>query len=91
MLRTAGGQVLQLLRGSTLQSAQLQQVTKRFVNYYDAPNGPSVKQVDIEDEWYNRQRNILPILDKAPFVQPDTWIAPNAVVAGDVDVYDKVC
>ncbi len=39
---------------------------------------------------YNRQRNLLPIMDKVPWIQPDTWVAPNAVVCGDVDIYDKV-
>ena len=40
---------------------------------------------------YNRQRNLLPIMDKVPWIQPDTWVAPNAVVTGNVDIYDKVC
>ncbi|GAX77257.1 hypothetical protein CEUSTIGMA_g4703.t1 [Chlamydomonas eustigma] len=62
----------------------------RSVNFYDAPNGPAVKLENIEDEWYNRQRPNLSLLDKTPWTQPDTWIAPNAVVAGDVDIYDQV-
>lgn len=62
----------------------------RGIQYFDAPNGPAVTQTPIEDEWYNRQRNLLPLLDKVPWVQPDTWVAPNAVVTGDVDIYDKV-
>ncbi len=27
---------------------------------------------------------------QVPVVAPDTWIAPNAVVVGDVDLFDKV-
>jgi len=30
------------------------------------------------------------LLDKVPWIQSDTWIAPNAVVSGDVDIYDQV-
>lgn len=62
----------------------------RSVNFYEAPNGPAVKLQSIEDEWYNRQRPKLSLLDKSPWTQADTWIAPNAVVAGDVDIYDQV-
>jgi hypothetical protein len=62
----------------------------RSVNFYDAPNGPAVKLENVEDEWYNRQRPKLSLLDKSPWTQSDTWIAPNAVVAGDVDIYDQV-
>jgi hypothetical protein len=60
------------------------------VQFWDAPNGPAVTQTPIEEEWYNRQRPLLPLLDKVPFIQDDTWIAPNAVVVGDVDLYDQV-
>ena len=70
---------------------QLQQQQQRGVQYFDAPNGPAVTQTPVEEEWYCRQRNLLPILDRVPFIQADTWVAPNAVVAGDVDLYDKVC
>jgi hypothetical protein len=38
---------------------------------------------------YNRQRPKLSLLDKTPWTQNDTWIAPNAVVAGDVELYDQ--
>jgi len=41
------------------------------------------------DETYNRQRSILPLEDRVPSASPDSWVAPSAVVAGDVDVYDK--
>ncbi len=81
-----------LLRSTGLGSgigAAFQQT--RGLNFFDAPNGPAVKLEKIEDEWYNRQRPKLSLLDKSPWTQLDTWIAPNAVVAGDVDVYDQVC
>ncbi|KAG1670113.1 hypothetical protein FOA52_013689 [Chlamydomonas sp. UWO 241] len=67
-----------------------QQQAQRWLNFYEAPNGPAVKLQDIEEEWYVRQRPKLSLLDKSPWCQPDTWIAPNAVVAGDVDIYDQV-
>lgn len=89
MLKQAGGQLLQLLRPSSAPVAAILQQT-RSLNFYDAPNGPAVKIQNIEDEWYNRQRPIISLLDKTPWTQGDTWIAPNAVVAGDVDIYDEV-
>ena len=27
---------------------------------------------------------------QVPVIAPDTWIAPNAVLVGDVDLFDKV-
>lgn len=84
MLRKASGQLVRLLRSPSLPAGA------RGIQYFDAPNGPAVTQVPIEEEWYNRQRNVLSILDKTPWTQPCTWIAPNAVVAGDVDIYDRV-
>lgn len=93
MLRRAGGLLLHRCAGS-LEAAQRfgAQETRGIavsVPFVDAPNRPAVSQVPIEEEWYNRQRNIV-YLDSVPWIQPDTWIAPNAVVAGDVDIYDAV-
>lgn len=90
MLKQASGQLLQLLRPSASACAGAFQQQVRSINFFDAPNGPAVKIRDIEDEWYNRQRPKLALLDKSPWMQPDTWVAPNAVVAGDVDIYDQV-
>eukprot|EP00955_Chlamydomonas_euryale_P093793 364807-Chlamydomonas_euryale.AAC.7 len=88
---TAPGISRRLLRPSTAACASAaQQHAARFLNFYEAPNGPAVKLENIEDEWYNRQRPKLSLLDKSPWTQADTWIAPNAVVAGDVDIYDQV-
>ena len=87
MLRQASGQLLQLLRPASSCAAAASQT--RSINFFDAPNGPAVKLQDIQDEWYNRQRPKLSLLDKTPWTQGDTWIAPNAVVAGDVDIYDQ--
>lgn len=96
MLKTAGGSLLQLLRASPAAasacagSACTQHQAWRGLNFFEAPNGPAVKLEAIEDEWYNRQRPKLSLLDKSPWTQADTWIAPSAVVAGDVDCYDQV-
>mmetsp|Transcript_21041 Transcript_21041/g.58462 ORF Transcript_21041/g.58462 Transcript_21041/m.58462 type:complete len:291 (+) Transcript_21041:158-1030(+) len=85
--RACSGGQLQQQATRTLAGSSV--VSDRFP-YFDAPNGPAVTSVPIEEEWYNRQRNLLPIMDKVPWIQPDTWVAPNAVVSGDVDLYDKV-
>lgn len=44
----------------------------------------------IEDEPYCRQRQLLVLGNRVPVLAPDSWVAPNAVVIGDVDLYDKV-
>lgn len=46
--------------------------------------------VHIEDELYCRQRQQVVLGNRIPYVSPDAWIAPNAVVIGDVDLFDKV-
>ena len=47
--------------------------------------------VHIEDEIYCRQRQTIALGNRIPVFAPDTWVAPSAVVVGDVDLYDKVC
>ena len=44
----------------------------------------------IEDELYCRQRQLLVLGNRVPVLSPDSWVAPNAVVIGDVDLFDKV-
>ena len=89
MLRRAGGQLLKLALPALGTSTPA--LCLRGVQYFEAPNGPLVLEQDISEEWYNRQRNVMPLLGKRPLLQTDTWIAPNAVVVGDVDFYDQVC
>lgn len=48
------------------------------------------KTIHIEDEVYNRQRNILNLGNRVVKTIPSSWIAPSAVVVGDVDVYENV-
>lgn len=46
--------------------------------------------LDIESEPYCRQRNEVVLGNRVPVKAPDAWIAPNAVVIGDVDLYERV-
>jgi hypothetical protein len=46
--------------------------------------------VHIEDELYCRQRQLVVLGNRVPVLAPDTWVAPNAVLIGDVDLFDKV-
>lgn len=46
--------------------------------------------VHIEDEVYNRQRNVINLGNRVPSLAPDAWVAPSAVVVGDVDLFDRV-
>ncbi|KAI7835796.1 hypothetical protein COHA_010315 [Chlorella ohadii] len=41
------------------------------------------------EEVYNRQRQFINLGLRVPTVAPDTWVAPNAVVVGDVDLFDR--
>jgi hypothetical protein len=92
MLRQAGSQLLAALARQCNAAADgaVPSGVRFMAQFLYAPNGPAVTQVPIEEEWYNRQRNILPLLDCTPSIEPDTWIAHNALVAGDVDIYQKV-
>lgn len=42
-----------------------------------------------EEELYNRQRQFIILGNRVPTAAPDTWVAPNAVVVGDVDLYER--
>ena len=46
--------------------------------------------VHIEDEPFCRQRNQIALGNRIPETSPCTWVAPNAIVVGDVDLFDKV-
>ncbi|KAK2080265.1 Gamma carbonic anhydrase-like 1, mitochondrial [Prototheca wickerhamii] len=45
---------------------------------------------DLFEEVYNRQRQLVPLGQRVPTLAPDAWVAPNAVLIGDVDLYDRV-
>lgn len=40
---------------------------------------------------YCRQRRVMPVGPRYPALATDVYIAPSAVVAGDVDIMDGVC
>lgn len=46
--------------------------------------------IPVELEPYCRQRQIVLLGQRVPFVAPDAWLASNAIVVGDVDLMDKV-
>lgn len=37
-----------------------------------------------------RQRQLIALGSRMPTLAPDTWLAPDVVVIGDVDLYDRV-
>ncbi|KAF8057852.1 GAMMACAL1 [Scenedesmus sp. PABB004] len=51
---------------------------------------PAVTNKDISEEWYLRQRVQLSLGNRLPHVAASVWISPSAVVAGDVDLLDRV-
>lgn len=58
----------------------------RFISTSAAAQAP----VHIEDEVYNRTRQLVNLGLRVPTLAPDTWVAPNAVVVGDVDLFERV-
>lgn len=63
-----------------------------FTRAYSAlePVSPPATYVDIEDEYYMRQRSMITLGNRHPNPAVGAWISPSAVVVGDVDIYDKV-
>ena len=45
--------------------------------------------VHLEDEPYCRQRQIVILGNRVPVVAPDTWLADNSILIGDVDLFEK--
>lgn len=45
--------------------------------------------VHIEEELYNRTRQLITLGQRVPTLAPDSWVAPNAVLVGDVDLYER--
>jgi hypothetical protein len=58
------------------------------------PPGPSVApaitSVDIANEWYNRQRQSIPLGNRVPDTAVGVYISPSATIVGDVDVEERV-
>lgn len=51
---------------------------------------PAATSVSIEQEWYLRQRNQVTIGNRVPHAAVGVYLAPSAVVIGDVDLWDRV-
>ncbi|GBF97437.1 gamma carbonic anhydrase-like mitochondrial [Raphidocelis subcapitata] len=76
------------------QRGLLQQVAPSARAFAAAPPGPSVApavtSVDISQEWYNRQRQTIPLGNRVPETAVGAYIAPSATIVGDVDLLDRV-
>jgi UDP-3-O-[3-hydroxymyristoyl] glucosamine N-acyltransferase len=44
----------------------------------------------VDEDLYNRQRSTIELGPRVPSIAGDAFIAPNATVIGDVDIYDGV-
>jgi hypothetical protein len=51
---------------------------------------PAGTNVDISEEWYNRQRQKIVLGDRVPYVHSGAWASPSATIVGDVDVHERV-
>lgn len=50
---------------------------------------PPATRVPVQDEWYLRQRQRIPLGNRAPHCAQSAWVSPSAVLAGDVDLLDR--
>ena len=50
---------------------------------------PPATRVPVQDEWYLRQRQRIPLGNRSPHCAASAWVAPSAVLAGDVDLLDR--
>jgi len=57
-----------------------------------APDGAaaSTSEPHIASEWFMRQRQRVTLGNRMPIVTPSSFVAPSAVIAGDVDLLDRV-
>lgn len=62
----------------------------QYASFRSFHSSPLQSQNVAETEIYNRQRQILVLQHKEPLVAVDAWVAPNAVLVGDVEVQDRV-
>lgn len=54
------------------------------------PSGPpAATSVDISQEWYNRQRQTIPLGSRVPDAAVGAYISPSATIVGDVDLLDR--
>lgn len=87
LLRALGG-------SSALQNpgqlAAAQQLEQRAYSAAVEHVSPAVTNIDIEDEFYLRQRHQITLGNRHPNPAVGAWVSPGAVVVGDVDLYDKV-
>ena len=60
-----------------------------FSSAATADSAPSSSS-HVADEPFCRQRQLIVLGNRVPTLSPDAWVAPNAVLVGDVDLYDKV-
>eukprot|EP00241_Pyramimonas_parkeae_P022002 CAMPEP_0114296598 /NCGR_PEP_ID=MMETSP0059-20121206/11397_1 /TAXON_ID=36894 /ORGANISM="Pyramimonas parkeae, Strain CCMP726" /LENGTH=238 /DNA_ID=CAMNT_0001418757 /DNA_START=115 /DNA_END=831 /DNA_ORIENTATION=+ len=48
----------------------------------------STSAAPVDEDLYNRQRNVIALGPRVPAISSDAWVAPSATVIGDVDVID---
>lgn len=52
--------------------------------------GPCTPHQPVSSDSLCRQRQLIILGNRVPTLAPDSWVAPSAVVVGDVDVYERV-
>jgi len=89
----AAHQVEQQLRAAAA-NAGLGQGLPSLCRGFSTPPPPSVApaatSVDISQEWYNRQRQNIPLGNRVPHTAVGVYISPSATIVGDVDMLERV-
>lgn len=91
-LRRAAAPVLAALRAaaSPAESASSSFRAGRTFCSHVEEGAPAVTYVDIAREWYMRQRQLITLGNRLPNIALTGWVAPSAVLVGNVDVGSKV-
>ncbi len=79
---------LQAVRATVGDAAQVCSGSGR--SFAAESSGEGLAPIHLEDELYCRQRQQLVLGNRIPDLSPDVWLAPNAVIIGDVDLFDRV-
>lgn len=87
-LRALGGSLAAVSHNPS-QLAAVQQLARCYSQALE-PVAPAVTNADIASEWYLRQRSQISLGNRHPHAAVSVYIAPSAVVVGDVDLTDRV-
>ena len=87
---TAGARVEVIRFSYSLFSAAVGSPSVWGLRRFAAGSQQAQSPVHLEDEPFCRQRQVVVLGNRVPVLSPDVWVAPNAIIVGDVDLFDRV-